>query len=324
MKWLSWLWPARQRSAASPQAPRPEGPSDDNTTAVSEFQPSVQPAEIPTAAETGAGGQSALAWLLDCPWLTENRLSPDEETALAALDQTLALPALPDNLLPRAASLMPQLIALVRQTDLPVPAIAERVGKDAVLAAEVMRLATSPYYQQQGKVENLEQAITLIGLQGLQTVMARVLLKPIYQGSTGPWSSRAAGALWEHSEALARHTAILATPAGQPVFDGYLAGMLHDTGWTVALSVLDRAAIPLSLPPSTAFAIALDDRVHRLFGLCAQRWDITPGFLAFAQDARQNGPLAGRHPLAAVLRLAHRQCMEELSPTSFAPLDVPS
>jgi hypothetical protein len=49
-------------------------------------------------------------------------------------------PTLPDRLLPRAAHLIPQMIALLRQTDLPVTEITARVGKGAVLSAEVMRL----------------------------------------------------------------------------------------------------------------------------------------------------------------------------------------
>lgn len=244
---------------------------------------------------------------------TETPLCAAEQHALDTLDKTLALPDLPDNLLPRAASLIPQLIALVRQTSLPVAEIAVRVGKDAVLSAELMRLASSPYYRVQGDVRNLEQATTLIGLQGLQTVIARVLLKPIYQASPGPLSARAAPRLWEHSEALARHAAILAEAAGQAVFDAYLAGLLHDTGWTVALCVLDRGDITLEMPVSTAYARQMTERAHRLFGLAAQRWEITPGFIALARDARHNAIAASTHPLIPVLQWAQQRSMDELS-----------
>ena len=103
---------------------------------------------------------------------TDTPLCATEQHALDTLDKILALPDLPDNLLPRAAALIPQMIALVRQTSLPVAEIAARVGKDAVLSAELMRLASSPYCRMQGDVRNLLQAITLIGLQGLQTVIA--------------------------------------------------------------------------------------------------------------------------------------------------------
>lgn len=300
MSWFSWLWPDRKAHVRSAEAMAPMRvePVDDSQMVLSEQQP-----------------RPLLPWLLGCGDLTDTPITPIERSALDAISRTLALPEIPDNLLPRAAALIPQLIALVRQTDLPTPAIAERIGKDPVLAAEVMRLASSPYYRVQGDVTDLEQAIQLIGLQGLQTVIARVLLKPIYRAAPGPLSGRAGPRTWDHSEGLARHTAILAGAAGQPVFDAYLAGMLHNTGWIIAFSIIDRAALPtlLPLPPSEAFGAALAEQSHRLFGLAAQRWDITPGFTALAQDARRNGLMAAVHPLAHLLRQAEQSCLDELT-----------
>jgi len=305
MGWLSRLFSGAAKPAANAVRTEPQQqlteaervPMDD---LAEESAPEIE--AIPT-----------LPWLLDCAPLTESALTEAERAALHALSKVLALPTVPDNLLPRAAALIPKLIALVRQTDLPTPAIAERIGKDTVLTAEVLRLASSPYYRVQGDVNDLQQAINLIGLQGLQTVIARVLLKPIYQAAPGPLSGCAGPRMWDHSEALARHTGILAAQAGLSAFDGYLCGMLHDTGWTIALSVIDRAGITLAVPPSRAFAAVLDERVYRLFGLAAQRWEITPGFAAVAQDARSSGLATASHPLAQLLRTAYQQCMQELS-----------
>ncbi len=236
-----------------------------------------------------------------------------QSNTLDALDKTLALSELPDKLLPRAAALILQLIALVHQTSLPAGAIAERISRDPVLSAELMRLASCPYYRLQGEVNDLEQAVVLIGLQGLQTVIARVVLKPIYQAAPGPLSARVTPRMWEHSEALARHTAILAVPAGEPVFDACLAGLLHDTGWTVALCLLDGSALPFAMPPSIAFAGQMTGRAHRLFGLAAKRWEITPGFVALAEDARNNGLAASTHPLTSALQWTQQRSMDELS-----------
>ncbi len=299
MSWLSWLMPGRKHatSAAEPMAPVRVEPVHD----------------LPETLAAPAQSRPVLPWLLGCAELTDTPITAGERSALDAISRTLAQPEIPDNLLPRAAALIPQLIALVRQSDMPTPAIAQRIGKDAVLAAEVMRLASSPYYRVQGEVNDLAQAIQLIGLQGLQTVIARVLLKPIYRAAPGPLSGRAGARLWDHSEALARHTAILSDPAGQPVFDAYLAGMLHDTGWIVAFSIIDRAGLPLPLPPSQSFGAAVTEQAHRLFGLAAQRWDITPGFTALAADARRNGLVAATHPLAQLLRQAEQPCMDELA-----------
>ena len=306
MRWLTRLWSRRGKPAAvAPPAaavPPPAAPGDAQ----------ADPRDV--QAEPDTPSHTLLTWLLGSAAATDTPIVPGEQRALDVLDRTLALPDLPDNLLPRAAALIPQLIALMRQTSLPTPVIAERVGRDALLSAELMRLANSPYYRAQGNVANLEQAITLIGLQGLQTVIARVLLKPIYQASAGPLSARVGPRIWEHSEALARHAAILAQPAGQPVFDAYVAGLLHDTGWTVAMCVLDRGAIALEMPPSAAFAQQMTERAHRLFGMAAQRWEITPGFVAFARDARHNGVADSAHPLMPVLRWAQQHSMDELSP----------
>lgn len=305
MSWWSWLIPGRKRSSQTAQA-------TSSATTPLRIEP-VDDTVLPQSGTTQS--HSVLPWLLDCPALTDTPITEIEATALDAIERTLAQPEIPDNLLPRATALIPQLIALLRQTELPTPAIAQRIGQDAVLAAEVMRLASSPYYRLQATVNDLDQAIQLIGLHGLQTVIARVLLKPIYRTAPGPLSGRAGPRMWDHSEALARHTAILSGPAGLPVFDAYLTGMLHDTGWTVAFSIIDRAAMPapLPVPPSQAFGAALTEHSHRLFGLAAQRWDITPGFSALAQDARRNGLAAATHPLARLLHQAQGQCLNELA-----------
>lgn len=275
---------------------------------------------IHTPATTAAADAVAfLPWLLQGPPLQPGPLSAAEQRALQALDKVLALPVLPDDLLPRAAALIPQLLAMLRQSDLPVPALAQRVSKDVVLAAEVLRLASSPYYRAQATVTDLQQAIALIGVQGLQTVIARVVLKPLFDAAPGPLSANAGPRLWEYAEALAAHTAEHASAAGAQPFDGYLAGLLHGSGWTIALRALDRARLLLPAPCSEPFALAATDRAHRLFGQAAQRWSITPAFSAFAADARQCALAASTDPLAAALRAAQPAALVVLSSEPSAP-----
>ena len=274
----------------------------------------ASPAGTPPA-DTG----DFLPWLLQGPPLLPGSVSDAEQRALHALDKVLALPALPDELLPRAAALIPQLLAMLRQGDLPVPALAGRVSKDVVLAAEVLRLASSPYYRAQAGVTDLQQAIALIGVEGLQTVIARVVLKPLFEVAPGPLSARAGVRLWEHAEALAAHTAEQAAATGAQPFDGYLAGLLHGSGWTIALRALDRARLGLPMPCSEAFALAAADRAHRLFGQAAQRWTITPAFSAFGADARQHALAASHDPLAAALRAAQPAALAALAAGASAP-----
>ena len=253
-----------------------------------------------------------LPWLLGFSTLAPTDASADERGVLDQIDAVLANATLPDRLLPRAAHLIPQLIALLRQTDLPVAEITARIGKDAMLAAEVMRLSDSPYYRRQDPVRNLEEAVTRIGEWGLQQVIARVILKPIYRGTPGPWSQRATDRHWEHAETLARHAAALAENSGQRPFDAYLAGMLQGTGWVVALHLADGTRLAPGQAPSQAFAEALEDRAHRLFGQAAQGWDISPGFTQFAQAAFRHGLADDTHSLSPLLLAARQQSLREL------------
>ncbi|MBP6852813.1 MAG: HDOD domain-containing protein, partial [Rhodoferax sp.] len=71
-------------------------------------------------------------------------------------------------------------------------------------------------------------------------------------------------------------------------------------------------ALPAAVAPTQTFADALEDRVHRLFGQAAQRWDITPGFTAFTRAAFRNGIEDPSHGLSPVLQSARRNCMQEL------------
>lgn len=293
MKWLTrWFSKSSPaRPAAGPAAPAAAPPPPAAPGAAVEFLP----------------------WLLGSGPLQNTPLTPAELKAAASLDRVIAQPQLPDELLPRAASLIPQLLAMLRQTALPVPALAQQIQKDVALAAEVLRLASSPYYRAQGAVTDLQQAITLIGEAGLQSVIARVVLKPIFEAAPGPLSARAGARLWDHSETLAASAAQSAQAAGLPAFDGYLAGLLHDAGWTIALRVIDRAGIELALPPSADFAVKATRRAHRLFGLAAQRWNITPGFAAVAADALAHPLAQSELPLAVALRGAQAQALAELA-----------
>jgi len=238
-------------------------------------------------------------------------MSAQEQDALGLIQGTLALQKVPDSMLPRASVLVPQLIALLRETSLPLNAVCERVARDPVLTVEVMRLANSPYFRSQGDIGNLAQAITRIGTDGLKTVIARVVLKPILQGSMSTHLKKAEARMWNYSEILAGHTSRHAIAVGQPSLDGYLVGLLHNTGWKLAFSSVERAGIKLEAPPSTAFASAMANEAHRLFGMAGKSWNITPGFAAYANDALQHGLAGSTHTLTEVLNSAKALALGE-------------
>lgn len=318
MKWLSRLLGRQPDSppvdAASRAAPHPAPPAGGGQAAMPPAAAAGAPFSAPVAAPHAASPLPPLAgWLLQMPVEAMPSLPAADRQAIDLLDQLLARPLMPPELLPRAPAVVPQLIAMLRRPDLPVPALAERIGRDPPLAAEVLRLAGSSFFRSSGPVDDLGQAILRLGTDGLQMAISRVLLRPMYQAPAGTLSARVAPRLWDHADLLSRHGAQAARAQGLSPFDGFLAGLLHDTGWSVLFHALQRAGLSPAGPLSLAGAQELELRAHRLFGMAAQGWAITPAFSAFAADAFRTPLARSTNAMAALLRQAQPACMADLA-----------
>lgn len=307
MGWLSKWFGGQRRE--TPAVSRP---------VVRDQEPAPAPAPEPEAA--AARPPLLLCWLFDAP---EAQASPSdaERAALVAVDRVLARPGLPGDLLPRATSVVPQLLALLRQDDLHVEALADRVRHDRALAAEVLRQASSSFFSNGTPPTDLSQAIRRLGVEGLQMAIARVLLRPLYQSQPGTMTTVAGPRLWAHSDLLAEHAAQAAGSLGVSRFDAYVIGLLHDVGLAVLLHALQRAGLPSPGRFSREGALALEGRAHTLFGRAAEAWAITPAFVELAAEAREVPLSDSRLPLAAALRQAQAACLLELA--AAAPQALP-
>lgn len=297
LAWLSSLRRAPQRPPVATTTPLP-GPAS-----------ALVPADI-----APVSAPSALSWLLDGPTPHEEQPTPMERQLLRSLDRQLDAPALSGDLLPRAPSVIPQLIALLRQAQPPRAAMVQQVLKDMLLTAEVLRLARSPYYGSL-PVETLEAALDRIGTVGLQSAMSRVLVKPVYHATSGSLMARAAPRLWLHAEHKAMICAELVARDGGDRFEGFLAGLMHDTGWLALLRLLDRQQLTPSLPSSLAFDAALDARKDRLFGRLTAEWDLTSALTALSRHLSEGQGNTNPPPLASALHAADRRCTAELAGT---------
>lgn len=310
MGWLSNLLgrqPSRPRTAPADSL-SVAGPLSEEARAAGIDSPDA--GDIGRADEVPAG--PLLCWLFNTPPPGTTPL-PDEAGAIDLVDRVLRLETLPPELLPRTANVVPRLIALLRQDGASMQALVERISQDPALVVEVMRQAGSARFSHLGPTPDLAHAIQRLGSQGLEMAIARVLLRPLYQSRSGSLIAIAAPRLWLHADTLARHGADQAEPIGANRFDGYLAGLLCDIGWTVLLHVLQRGGVTGLTQFSHEGLASLTKGAHRLFGRAASAWQITPAFAAFAADAMRV-PLADSvDPLARALRAAHGPCMVELS-----------
>ncbi len=268
----------------------------------------------PAAAPQAAPGPPAPAATPLLHWLLGQTDAPDsaptaaEQSALRALDTWGERLAASGEGLPRARSLLPHLLAMLRREDVSVHQIAEQVARDGALTAEVLRLARAAAQGGGDETAGLAPSISRLGRAGVNAAIARVLLRPLFDARGDGLLARASARLWQHSEAKAQQGSRLAAETGADPFEACLAALLHNSGWAVALHGLDREgrlAAACGAPPTPLtrdFAMALPRHCDRLFGQLG--WDVTPGLAALAAEARAPGLQASVLPLALLLRRA--------------------
>lgn len=210
---------------------------------------------------------------------------PEGLAAVAALDAVLREPQLDERWLPRAAALIPQLMRLLRQEDASPLELEQRVSRDVVLSAEVLRLAAGSHYASRGAVRDLRDALERLGHSGLQRALARVVLRPVFKPEADPQLAPLQQLLQQHSDWQADALADAAVLQHLDPFDGYLAGLLHGAGWQALLRIVSAASAWGSVPAEPAVAEALALRAHRLFGRAAEAWSLSPAFADFARSA---------------------------------------
>ncbi len=107
--------------------------------------------------------------------------------------------------------------------------LAKAMSVDPIIAAYVLKVSNSAFYNFANRVKNLSDAIALIGFEEVKKIVVMVSTKSVF--STADFFD---DILWEHSLAVAIASSILneklrITDEGS----GYIMGLLHDIGKTV-------------------------------------------------------------------------------------------
>jgi putative nucleotidyltransferase with HDIG domain len=143
---------------------------------------------------------------------------------------TLRLPSLP------AATV--QGLELLRKPDCAVPKLAEVLGRDPIIAPQILRQANSAARAGANRARSLEQAIARIGNRALSALLVELSARQLFDSRT-PAIRRAFRDLWDHSVAVAVVARGLAIERRYPDPQiAYLAGLLHDVGKPVTAAVL--------------------------------------------------------------------------------------
>ncbi len=243
---------------------------------------------------------------------------------LEELDLIIASETLRAGLLPRAPHVVPQLMKTLRDEHYSSTDVASRISRDVVLTAEVVRSATSAFQRgdDDGEID-LARAVTMIGTQGLRRAIANVVLRPIFDVGGDTLSARAAKQIWKDADKKARLCAVLASQLALDPFDGYLAGLLHNSGWTAALRAIDGLADVTTSAAELSHASVVPQLVRRrdaLFGALVEPWNLSPAMDRLAAEVGSQGIDAVQSPLGVALRDAERLAtLHALAPAGARP-----
>ncbi len=106
--------------------------------------------------------------------------------------------------------------------------LARKIGQDPALSVRVLRVVNSPFYGMAGRIDNLSEAVMVLGFSAIRSLTlaaslaSRFGMKPV--GGIEPLR------IWEHSFTCALVAQRLAPMARLSPDSGYTAGLLHDIG----------------------------------------------------------------------------------------------
>ena len=134
--------------------------------------------------------------------------------------------------------------------------IADIVKMDPMLSAKVISIANSPFYSYQGKVDDLNRAVMLVGMNGLREIVWAC--ESIQQFSRSGLSQQQLDQFWSHSLYTALAAKTLATKCKHIFAERlFLTGLLHDIGLLVMFK-----AVPTQMNWVWDVAKAQGKRIH--------------------------------------------------------------
>jgi diguanylate cyclase (GGDEF)-like protein len=207
--------------------------------------------------------------------------------------------------LPSLPAVAVQIIELAQSPDAELSQIARTIGLDPALATKLLRIANSPLYASKRRVDNLRQALTVLGLNATLSLALGFSLQQSLRQPCGPGIDLQS--VWRRSILAATAARCLGEWVGLPrTEDLMLAGLVQDIG-VLALGQLEPeryAAIRNQADDNTSL-VALERAElgtdHAEVGaLLATQWGL-PAFLVEAIRQSESAAPAGEMNLCVAL-----------------------
>jgi putative nucleotidyltransferase with HDIG domain len=241
--------------------------------------------------------------------------SPAASPALVLREQRLRAVLSGIDGLPSLPTVVVQILRLAGDRHAGASDFEELVRRDQALAAKVLKLVNSPFFGLRGKVTSITQAVVVLGLKTLKSVVLAAKTGKLLQRET-PQYGFAAGGMWRHSVSAASLGSLVARKAGldaEAWEELFVAGLLHDAGKVVLAphlaAVRDEFAAALARAGGDvcrAEEETLGLSHAAVGGRMAERWGLDPSLKRLIEEHHCDDPSAPAALLA--LRVADDLC----------------
>lgn len=275
--------------------------------------------ETPVAAHTGEALRRFTAYALDGQDRPPSAdASGDEHRALvAAGSAALARLEVQARYLPRRPSLLPKLLSAMNSDANSMRDLAAIIGGDPTLLGNLLRVANSVFYRVTNKpVESLERAVTMVGTDGIRSVIATSLIHPVMASGTGLFA-RFPENIWEQTQYSADAAEAHAVRIeGADGFSARMLALLHGLATnTVFRIVRDEALAGRDESAKPAVVELLDEWVAPTARRIASAWDLPPELQAMMdwppdQSALGRSVFFGRLAGSQIVMVRHGKLKE--------------
>ncbi len=213
---------------------------------------------------------------------------PEHAPVFQAVAQILERIEARPEYIPRRPSLLPKLMATVNDPQAAMVEISRIIAQDPALTGNLLRIANSPIYRVSSlPVESIDRAVTLVGVQGIRSIIATALLQPVMSGGSGTFN-RFPELAWEHTlySASAAEMHTVQIEKSEP-FVSQLVGLLYGLAAIVVFRIVrdQFAAHPHLSPTPGSVARMLESWVAPTAGRIAVSWEL-PERIQYALESQ--------------------------------------
>ena len=251
--------------------------------------------DAPVAAHAGEALRRFTAYALDGNDRVPGCDASDDEhrRIIAAGSAALSRLEVQARYLPRRPSLLPKLLSAMNSDANSMRDLAQIIGGDPTLLGNLLRVANSVFYRVTDKpVDSLERAVTMVGTDGIRSVIATSLIHPVMASGSGLFA-RFPENTWEQTQyaadAAEAHAVTVERADG---FSARLLALLHGLATnTVFRIVRDEALVGHDEIAKPAVIGLLEEWVAPTAQRIAASWDLPPEIQAMMAWPADQSPL---------------------------------